>query len=110
MIKAQLENPEIRGLIMIILNGIFNFFLKLPHLFSMFFILIDFVITDDNFQNFNVKYCIGFRICTVSFIILNFLFILSLNLNFFVFINFDKKFHVSFQITFARCAKFLRLH
>lgn len=89
-----------KGVHLVIINSFLNFFFKIPQLFFIFYNIYQTFIPDSMGSNFldgkYRLYCNKFEICNTIFVISNFLFIITLNLNFYVFYCFDRKFQESF--------------
>ncbi len=87
----EMRRSEMKSIIMIVLNSLCNFLLRLPELFSQLFFYV-FLSQKYTFK----RLCYDFHQCLSTLELANVFFILSLSLNFFFYALFNKNFKVSF--------------
>ena len=107
--KKKKENEKViqKVILMVILNTSFGIFLKLP---TLIFSILDFVfilyknsnlvISNPNFGKFFARYCLDAHFCRMFSHLADLLFMISLTIQLFFFINFDNKFRMLFNRIF----------
>lgn len=108
--KKKKENEKViqKVILMVILNTSFGIFLKLPTLTFSILDLVFFIyrldpkyaIIDPNFGKFFARYCRDAHFCRMFSHLADLLFMISLSIQLFFFINFDNKFRMFFNRIF----------